>query len=320
MAAYDRAIALNPDFAQAQSNKGFCALLQGDFALGLPLYEWRKRLNPPVESRTYEQALWTGREEIGGKTLFLYAEQGLGDTIQFYRFAAPLLARGAQVILSAQDGLLRLLESAVPKVTLVGSKTVPARFDYHMPLASLPLALGVTASTIANPKSYLKAEPERMARWRSRIGEKGFKIGISWQGGRFGIASRALPLSSFQKLARLDGVRLISLQKGFGTEQLADLPVVESLGDDFDSGPHGFLDAAAVMESLDLVITLDSALAHLAGALGRPVWVALKQVPDWRWFLDRSDSPWYPSMRLFRQKQEGDWAPVFAAMEAEIRK
>lgn len=320
MAAYDSAIALNPDFARAHSNKGFCALLQGDFAQGLPLYEWRKRLNPPIEARVYDQPLWTGREEISGKTLFLYAEQGLGDTIQLYRFVTPLLERGAEVILSAQDGLLRLLESAVPKVTLIGSKTVPARFDYHIPLASLPLALGVTAGTIPCRQSYLTAEPERVARWRSRIGEKGFKIGISWQGGRFGIASRAMPLSCFHGLARLDGVRLISLQKGFGAEQLADLPVVESLGDDFDSGPHGFLDAAAVMESLDLVITLDSALAHVAGALGRPVWVALKHVPDWRWFLDRSDSVWYPNLRLFRQKKEGDWAPVFAEMEAEIRK
>jgi hypothetical protein len=159
-----------------------------------------------------------------------------------------------------------------------------------------------------------------VVQWRRRIGEKGFKIGISWQGGRAGIASRAIPLSCFQGLSRLEGVRLISLQKGFGTEQLDAFACVETLGEDFDCGPHAFLDSAAVMESLDLVITLDSALAHLAGALGRPVWIALKHVPDWRWFLERGDSVWYPSMRLFRQKSEGDWVSAFANMEAEIRK
>jgi len=318
MASYDRAIAIKADFAPAYSNKGFCALLQGDFAHGLPLYEWRKRLSPPIEARVYDQPLWTGREDISGKTLFLYVEQGLGDTIQFYRFVAALLERGAHVILSVQDGLLRLLENAVPKVTLVGSKIVPARFDYHIPLASVPLALGITADSIPRMGSYLQAEPERVARWRSRIGESGFKIGISWQGGRSGIAGRAMPLSCFEGISRLEGVRLINLQKGFGIEQLAALPRVENLGEEFDSGPHAFLDSAAVMESLDLVITLDSALAHVAGALGRPVWVALKRVPDWRWFLDRSDSPWYPSMRLFRQKTENDFVSVFEHVMSSI--
>jgi hypothetical protein len=158
-----------------------------------------------------------------------------------------------------------------------------------------------------------------VAHWRARIGEKGFKIGISWQGGRGGIASRAMPLSCFEGLSRLEGVRLISLQKGFGSEQLGAIPRVETLDEGFDSGPHAFLDSAAVIESVDLVITLDSALAHLAGALGRPVWVALKHVPDWRWFLGRSDSPWYPSMTLFRQKSEGDWASAFAQMQPQVR-
>ena len=319
MESYSRTIALKPEFAVAHSNKGFCALLAGDFAQGLPLLEWRKRLDSPIEARSYAQPLWTGVEEIAGKTLFLYTGQGLGDTIQFYRFVTPLLQRGAQVILSAQDGLLRLLENAIPHVTLVGSRTVPAAFDYHIPLMSLPLALGLTLDSIPAEVSYLKAEPERVARWKTRIGEKGFKIGISWQGARGGITTRAMPLSCFSGLSQIPGVRLISLQKGFGSEQLEGFPQVERLGDEFDSGPDAFLDSAAVMECVDLAITLDSALAHLAGALGKPVWVALKRVPDWRWFLGRSDSPWYPSMRLFRQKSEGDWAGVFSEMEAKLR-
>ena len=317
--SYDRAIAIDPALARAYSNKGFCALLQRDFAEGFALYEWRKRLSPPIESRNYVQPLWTDREDIRGKIVFVYIEQGLGDTIQFYRFVRPLLERGAQVILSVQDGLLHLLESAIPRVALVDSKTVPAAFDYHIPLMSLPLALGLNSDSILATVPYLHVEPARVAQWKGRIGENGFKIGISWQGGRAGVTSRAIPLTCFAGLSHLKDVRLISLQKGFGAEQLDALPRVERLDEEFDGGPDAFLDSAAVMESLDLVITLDSALAHLAGALGRPVWVALKRVPDWRWFLERSDSPWYPSMRLFRQRTEGDWSCVFAEMEAQIR-
>ncbi|HYS47008.1 MAG TPA: hypothetical protein VEM35_11240, partial [Rhizomicrobium sp.] len=294
-----------------------CALLQGDFAQGLPLYEWRKRLNPPIEARSYPQPLWTGAEELRNKTIFVYIEQGLGDTIQFYRFVAPLLERGAHVVLSVQDGLLRLLENASPRVELVGATAVPAAFDYHIALMSLPLALGLTVDSIPVAIPYLKAEPERVGRWRDRIGEKGFKIGISWQGARGGVTSRAIPPSCFEGLSKIPGVRLISLQKGFGAERA--LPQMESLGAEFDSGADAFLDSAAVMANLDLVITLDSALAHLAGALGCPVWVALRQAPDWRWFLGRSDSPWYPGMRLFRQKTEGDWAGVFAEMQSQVR-
>lgn len=319
MESFDRAIACDPNFVPAYSNKGLCALLRGDFAQGLPLYEWRKRLNPPVEARRYRQPLWTGTEDVRGRTLFLYIEQGLGDTIQFYRFIGPLLERGAQITLSVQDGLVRLLQNATPSVTLMDSRTVPASFDYHIPLMSLPLALGLTVDSIPTNRPYLRAEPERIARWRARIGETGFKIGISWQGGRGGTATRAFPLACFEGLSRLNGVRLISLQKGFGCEQLDGVPWVERLGETLDAGSDSLLDSAAVMHNLDLVITLDSALAHLAGALGRPVWVALKRVPDWRWFLGRSDSPWYPGMRLFRQKVEGDWTSVFAEMEEQVQ-
>ena len=315
--SFDRAIAIDPTFAPAHRNKGFCALLQGDFAQGLPLYEWRKRLNPPIEARSYPEPLWSGTEDITGKTVFAYVEQGLGDTIQFYRFVSPLLARGARVVLSVQDSLLRLLEHANPKIELIGGKMVPESFDYHIPLMSLPLALGLTADSIPDPGRYLTADALRAAQWADRIGKKGFKIGISWQGARGGVTSRAMPLDHFRGLSRIPNVRLISLQKGFGTEQLAGQSWVEVL-EGLDEGPDAFLDCAAAMANLDLVITLDSALAHLAGALGRPVWVGLKQVPDWRWFLGRNDSPWYSSMRLFRQTKEGDWAGVFAEIETQV--
>jgi hypothetical protein len=193
----------------------------------------------------------------------------------------------------------------------------------QIPLLSLPGVFRTTLDTVPAEVPYLFPSPELVEKWRPRLAAiGGFRIGIVWQGSAQyrGDRQRSIALAEFAPLARLPGVRLISLQKGFGTEQLGALPCVESLGEEYDGGPHAFLDSAAVMESLDLVITLDSALAHLAGALGRPVWVALKQVPDWRWFLERSDSVWYPSMRLFRQESEGDWVSVFAKMEAEIRK
>lgn len=318
VAAFDRAIALNPDFAPARRNKAFVALLRGDFATGLPLYEWRKRLTPPVEARDYPQPLWTGQEDIKGKTVFAYVEQGMGDAIQFYRFVAPLIARGARVVLGVHPRLIRLLQAGRWPVTLVDIGAAPPAFDCHIPLMSLPLALRLTADTISGDTPYLIAEPERVAHWRMRIGTPGFKVGIAWQGAVGGITGRAMTLADFAPLARLPGVRLISLQKGLGTEQLPVLPMVETLGAEFDEGPDAFLDSAAVMENLDLVITLDSAPAHLAGALGRPVWLALKQVPDWRWFLDRRDSPWYPQMRLFRQSRDGDWTDVFAWMAEEL--
>lgn len=314
---FKRSIASDPDHANARWNLGISSLLLGDFEEGLTLYEWRKKLVPPVEAREYAKPLWTGEQDIAGKTLFLYVEQGLGDAIQFYRLVSPLLARGARVILSVHDRLLRLFESASPKVELVGSQEVPA-FDYHLPLMSVPLALGLSLGTIPAPTPYLAAEDERVAYWRDRIGRDGFKIGISWQGAPGGVGSRAMPLSCFESLARIPGVRLISLQKGLGTEQVASFPWVESLGEQFDAGPDAFVDSAAVIKNLDLIITLDSALAHLAGALNCPVWVALKQVPDWRWLLDRDDSPWYPSMRLFRQRCRDNWLDVFTEMQSLV--
>jgi hypothetical protein len=188
-----------------------------------------------------------------------------------------------------------------------------------VPLMSLPLAFGTTRHTIPAPISYLKAQPQRVEKWRARIGANGFRIGICWQGAA-SIAGRSFPLSLLGPISKMENVRLISLQKGLGCEQIASASVaVEEPGSDFDSGREGFLDTAAVMEIVDLVITLDTSLAHLAGALGRPVWVALKFVPDWRWFLESQQSPWYPRMRLFRQREAGDWTGVFADMQAALR-
>jgi hypothetical protein len=189
---------------------------------------------------------------------------------------------------------------------------------------SLPLRLGIELNAIPNQVPYLKPETELVARWTQRIGDAGFKIGIVWQGNPqvSDDAGRSFPLAGLAPLGRLPGVRLIALQKHDGLDQLMHLPpgaAVQTLGEEFDSGPDAFIDTAAVMSNLDLIVTADTATAHLAGALGRPAWVALQYVPDWRWLLDRQDSPWYPTLRLFRQQSAGDWTSVFSAMESELR-
>jgi hypothetical protein len=189
--------------------------------------------------------------------------------------------------------------------------------DHVIPLLSLPARVDPPAA----PPPYLFAEPDRVAAWGDRIGSHGFRVGINWQGfsGRFEDKGRSFPLALFRPLAAVPGVRLISLQKTEGEEQIAPAGFPVETLDDLDAGPDAFLDTAAVMVRLDLVITSDTSIAHLAGALGCPAWVALRRVPDWRWMLDRTDSPWYPTMRLFRQTHAGDWPPVFAAMAQALQ-
>jgi hypothetical protein len=213
---------------------------------------------------------------------------------------------------------MRLLSRmpGMPAMVPAGA-TLPA-FDSVIPLLSLPARTSV--APVAPP--YLLAEADRVTAWRARIGGDGVRVGINWQGnsGRFEDRGRSMQLAAFAPLATVPGVRLISLQKGEGEAQLADcgFPVEVLAG--LDDGSDAFLDTAAVMMSLDLVVTSDTSIAHLAGALGRPVWVALRLVPDWRFMLGRDDSPWYPSMRLFRQAVDGDWGPVFGGMAAALRR
>ena len=319
--SYRRAEGLDPGMAQAFLNRGLCHMLMQDFANGLPLLEWRKQMPDPLEARIYPQPLWTGAEDIRGRTLFVYIEQGLGDTIQYYRCVRFALERGAKVILSVPNQLIALLKNAVPQVELIGWGKAPPAFDFHVPLASIPLAVGMRLETIPVADHYLTAEPQRVARWKEKLGTHGFRIGIAWQGNQTipGSEGKSFPVAALERIANLPDVRLIGLQKNAGSEQLGHLPpgmTVERY--DFDEGPDAFLDTAAIMKNCDLVISADSAPAHLAGALGVPGWIALKHVPDWRWFMGRSDSPWYPSLRLFRQAATNDWPSVFRAMEAEI--
>lgn len=317
VASYDRAIALNPDWDEAHFGKSLALLVQGRFAEGWPEYEWRKRREAEEAFHALGRPTWSGKEDLKGKTIFVEAEQGLGDTIQFCRYLPMVADLGADVILTAQESLVGLLESLDPRITILPTGTVPPEFDYHIALLSLPLAFGTEATTIPANLPYLRANPAQAEAMRARIGENGFKIGICWQGSYIS-AVRSFPLRSFEAIAGLPDVRLISLQKGDGVEQLDTLAAgmrVERLGDDF---PKNFSETAAAMAGLDLIISCDTAVAHLAGALGRPVWSALRYAPDWRWLLDRRDSPWYPGMRLFRQPEPNDWAGVFAEIQSEL--
>lgn len=320
---YDRAIEMKPDDALFIVNKALAKLLSGSFEEGWKLYEWRRQTEEMGEPRRYEEPVWTGAEDIRGKTLFVHWEQGLGDTIQFSRYARLAESRGAKVVFSVQDKLVRLMKTLSPTITVVGSTQRPRTFDYHISLLSLPLAFGTSERDIPADVPYLFAEPDNVKAWARRLGDDGFKIGISWQGNpRSKVdAGRSVGLGSFAVFSGLPNVRLISLQVMDGVEQLQQLPAgmrVETLGHGFDEGPDGFIDAAAVIANLDLVITIDTSIAHLAGALGRPAWVALKYSPDWRWLLGRSDSPWYPTLRLFRQELAGDWPRLFADMRRAL--
>jgi Flp pilus assembly protein TadD len=300
-----------PNDPTLRYNQALLLLLLGRFAQAWSGWEERFRAGA-VPARHGGRPRWRG-EPLAGRTLLIHAEQGLGDTIQFCRYPFP---QGGTVIFEVQPRIARLLTSlkAAPRIVRAGDPLPP--FDLECPLMSLPAISGTTEATIPADIPYLAAESEAVARWRARLGETGFRVGVAWQGNaaRREDGGRSIRLEHYLPLASVPGVRLISLQKDAGTEQLSPAMKIESLGEDFDSGPDGFIDTAAVMMNLDLVITSDTAVAHLAGALGRPVWVALRTVPDWRFMLQRPDSPWYPTMRLFRQTVRDNWAPVFAAM------
>jgi Flp pilus assembly protein TadD len=306
---------LTPGDPRVRYNHALLMLLLGRFETAWPGWEERFRAGAVLDRRLAKPR-WRG-EPLAGRTLLIHAEQGLGDTIQFCRYPFP--ADGT-VVFEVQPRIARLLAGLAhppPGPTIIrGGDELPA-FDLECPLMSLPAIHATTEATIPRHVPYLSAEPEAVARWRTRIGDHGFRVGIAWQGNpsRREDNGRSIRLEQYLRLASVPRVRLLSLQKDTGTEQLAPGMTVETLGEDFDAGPDGFIDTAAVMMNLDLMITSDTAVAHLAGALGRPVWVALRAVPDWRFMLERTDSPWYPTMRLFRQTARDDWAPVFEAMK-----
>ncbi len=319
----DRSLALKPDYQQALFARGAIALLLGDYQRGWKGYESRwdcKGL--PARAMILPCPEWRG-ETLRGKRIIVYEEQGSGDVLQFSRYLLALSSMGAQVTFYVRANIHRLLRSLGAKIRLTESHQPGARYDYQCALMSLPAAFGANFVHAPTKFPYLAAEAPLVRKWRRRIGDHGLKIGIAWQGSLAKNADRgrSMPLRFFQAIGAVPGVRLISLQKGFGSEQIADLPatmVVETFDSDMDQGADAFTDTAAVMTCLDLIVTCDTSIAHLAGALGRPVWLALKRVAEWRWLLDRTDTPWYPTMKLYRQPSRDDWASVFDRIAADV--
>jgi len=325
--SYEAAIRLQPDFAVAHENYGMCLLQLGDFLHGWREYEWRWK-TPLLSSsaRKFHQRLWLGDEAIADATILLYAEQGLGDTLQFCRFARLVAERGARVVLKVQRPLVRLLDSlGVGKVTAFDDPSPD--FDRHCPLLSLPLALRIGVDTIPAYSSYLQADPAAAAAWRQRLAAlPGRRVGLVWAGEARRISPdiiatdrrRSMTLDRFAPLGDVPGVSFVSLQKGPPAAQARPGPTSLRLFDVTDE-LNDFADTAALVEALDLVVSVDTSVAHLAGALGKPVWILNRFDACWRWLLDRTDSPWYPSARLFRQPSPGDWDSVIAEVAAALR-
>jgi tetratricopeptide (TPR) repeat protein len=321
LASFGRLLAKKPNDAQLHFNRALTWLVQGNYERGWPEYEWRWRWKDFVV-RPFTQEMWDG-SRLDGKTILLHAEQGLGDTLQFVRYAPLVKEFGGTVIVACQQVLLNLLSRSPGIDQLVPQESFTGRADQHAPFLSLPHIFKTTLATIPATVPYIFADPALVEKWRPELAGPGFKIGISWQGSakhqddRF----RSMPLSLFAALAAVPGTRFYSLQKGHGQEQMATVPFsVTDLGSRLDETTGAFMDTAAVMMSLDLIITADTATAHLAGALGVPVWIPLRFAPDFRWLLDREDSPWYPTARLFRQRRAGEWDEVFERMAGELAK
>jgi tetratricopeptide (TPR) repeat protein len=324
IAVYRDLIARDPGSAEAHFHLATDLLLTGAFGEGWREHEWRWHRGPQQhQRRDFAKPMWDGGD-FAGKTLLIHAEQGIGDTFQFVRFAALAKARGGAVVVEAPARLHALLGTAAGIDRLVASGGPLPPFDTHAPLLSLPLILGTDLASIPAPDRYLAADPVLVRRWRVRLETLPRPwVGLAWQGSPTyrGDRRRSIPLRLFADLVREGPGSFIGLQKGPGEEQIATSGLAEVLHNfaaEMDVGPDAFADTAAVIENLDLVITSDTAVPHLAGALGRPVWTLLPFAPDWRWLLGREDSPWYPTMRLFRQKTPGDWPEVIARVAAAL--
>jgi hypothetical protein len=299
-------------------------LLLGDLERGFAEYEWRWK--SPVrrgDLRPFPQPLWDGTPRLG-RRLLLHCEQGLGTTFQFARYALLLAQQGYDVTLECQPPLKNILSCLSPAVRIIARGEPAPDFDTHAPLLSVPRILRTSLRTIPASVPYIHPDAQLVERWRHQLARlPGLKVGIAWQGNPHhpDDRRRSIPLKHFAPLAAVKNVTLVSLQQVAGLDQIPaaaeNVPLVDLVSRlDLRRGP--FTDVSAMMKSLDLVVTNDTSIAHLAGALGVPVWVALSHVPDWRWLVDRDDSPWYPTMRLFRQRQPGDWADVFGRIAGAL--
>lgn len=316
---YGRACELQPQHERAHLNRSLCALLLGDFDTGWPGYEWRFCQTEQVAPiRDFGVPRWQGDPEIRGKTILLHAEQGLGDTIQFGRYIEQVAALGASVLLEVQPPLQVLLADIDGAETVLAHGDALPVVDLHCSLLSLPLAFGTRLDTIPAPLT-LRAAPSQVQAWRQRLGDDPrLRVGLVWSGSPLHLndVNRSIPLADFSALL-CDGVAFYSLQPELRDSDRAALDAHPELRH-FGSELRQFTDTAALIEAMDVVITVDTSVAHLAGTMGKPVWILLSATPDWRWMLGRDDSPWYPTVRLFRQPAVGDWPSVLDRVRAAL--
>jgi hypothetical protein len=320
LASYAKALELQKDYADAHFNQALALLTIGEFRRGFEKYEWRWRRSGMPSGRGYGRPLWLGEYPLERRTILLHAEQGLGDTIQFARYV-PMLARaGAKVVLEVQPQLKVLLGQIEGAAAVVARGEALPAFDVHCPLGSLPLALKTEPATIPSLDRYLGADEAHMAKWRARLECLGApRIALAWSGNPQHVndRNRSIPLSVFAPLWTTGAMHFVSVQRELrdgDAELLAREPRVTQLGTELDD----FADTAAVLALVDLVITVDTSVAHLAGAMGRPVYILVPFSPDWRWTLAGESSRWYPTARLFRQPSVGDWASVIDRLRGEL--
>jgi hypothetical protein len=314
---HDAALALAPGNAAVRCNRALALLAAGELARGFAEYEWRWQV-PGMPAHGVAGSCWQG-EDPAGRTILVHDEGGYGDTLQFVRYAPLLAARGARVVLSVQPPLVRLLARLPGVAAVLARGTALPDYDLHCPMLSLPHCFATTLESVPAQVPYLMAEAAKAAGWRARLAGEGLRVGVVWAGAsRPGMAAmhamdarRSLPADALMALAGIAGVRLVSLQKDRTPPAGLDMadPMPECA--DFD-------DTAAVVAGLDLVIAVDTAVAHLAGALARPVWLLSRYDACWRWLHDRRDSPWYPGLRLYRQTAPGEWAPVLRAVATDL--
>jgi tetratricopeptide (TPR) repeat protein len=331
LVSYEHARTLNPAFAEAHWNESLCLLQMGRLAEGWQKYEWRwDRNRIKASKRVFAKPLWLGDFSIDGKTVLLHAEQGLGDTLQFCRYVAMVAALGARVLVEAPPELMRLLSKLAGAAELIEQGRQLPPFDCHCPLLSLPLAFRTEMATIPAATPYLFADAHASQRWAERIGNNApgaLKVGLVWAGGnrphvaelRKNDARRSITLDTLRPLFEVPQVQFYSLQKGPAAQQLALVTGLAERVIDYTDELADFADTAALVANLDLVISVDTAVAHLAGALGKPVWILNRFDTCWRWMLEREDSPWYPGAQLFRQSALGDWASVIPSVQAALR-
>jgi tetratricopeptide (TPR) repeat protein len=321
LTSYDRALAVRPDYAEAHWNESLVRLLTGDFVRGWKKFEWRWKNESLNRSwRNFAQPLWLGETGIEGKTILLHCEQGLGDTIQFCRYVPLVAARGARVLLQVPEALQGLMASVAGVAQVIGATSMLPDFDLHCPLLSLPLAFDTRLDTIPSATPYLSASPESVSSWNVTLGLKHRpRIGLVWSGNpvHTNDHNRSIKLKILLQLLDIDAT-FVSLQKDIHAD---DATVLKDRSDLLNFGDKlaDFSETAALVSNLDLVISVDTSVAHLAGALAKPVWVLLPFLSDWRWLLDRDDSPWYPTARLFRQRAADDWSGVVGDVGIELR-